>query len=105
MRVRVSILSVLIPASWIVAGCSGRSNAPLSPASPAAMVTDRYARFVFSRESTQTFTWNVPRTGAYPGAAEFIWEVKWLPPIQLRGKAPDELSLITRWRPGGPRRG
>jgi hypothetical protein len=105
MRVRVSILSVLIPASWIVAGCSGRSNAPLTPAAPAAIVTDRYARFVFPRESIQTYTWDVPRSGAYSGEAEFIWQVTWLPPIELRGKAPDDLSLITRWRPGGTRTG
>lgn len=94
---------------WLAAicliGCSSMRPEPTPQVAPFALISYSEARFVFPSGSARSYTWDVPRPSAYPGDAEFIWSVTWRPPDEKLGTDPDELSLVTRWRPGGPRTG
>ena len=92
--------------SLLTVSCATASSVQqVSPEGPHALIGVSEARFIFPRDSSGVYTWNVPRPNAYSGDAEFTWEVTWQPPPRNLGKTPDELSLISRWRPGGPKPG
>jgi hypothetical protein len=92
--------------STLIMSCAVGSSLRQAPSdNPYAVIGTSEARFVFPRDSSGVYTWNVPRPNAYSGDGEFIWEVTWRPPPENLGKTPDELSLISRWRPGAPKRG
>ncbi len=85
--------------------CATVSLQQVPSESPSAVIGTSEARFIFPPDSSGVYTWNIPHPNAYSGDAEFIWEVTWQPPRDNLGRTPDELSLISRWLPGGPKRG
>ena len=60
------------------------------------------ARFVFPRQPSNAYVWDVPLKGLGEGSAEYVWEVEWEIPEKSAGHVPQSLSLIKDWRPGGP---
>jgi hypothetical protein len=70
-----------------------------------AFVTDSFARFVFPLDKRQSYTRDVPIKGAYPGSPEYSWELGWDRAHYVDGRDPLGLWLVTRWKPGGPRKG
>ena len=76
---------------------------PLSGAQ--AFIGGDSARFEFPRQSTDTYEWDVPLKGAYADSPEYMWDVGWQIADSLAGKAPYFLSLVQRWKAGGPRKG
>jgi hypothetical protein len=81
------------------------AQSPKSSSDGQAFISPTEARFVFPRESAQVYQWDVPIKGAYPGGAEFIWEVRWPDRYIRDGEDPLALWLVTRWKTGGPHKG
>jgi hypothetical protein len=70
-----------------------------------AFISPTEARFVFPQYSEQLYQWDVPIKGAYPGGAEFMWEVRWPDRYIRDGEDPLSLWLSSRWKLGGPHKG
>lgn len=70
-----------------------------------AFITENEARLVFPRDTISTYRWDVPAKGMYAGSPEFAWEVDWNDAGIRDGTDPYELTLLTSWKPGGPRAG
>ena len=76
---------------------------PLSGAE--AFISKDSARFVFPRQATDVYEWDVPVKGTYPGGAEYMWQVQWDIAENLSGEVPYMLWLIKGWKAGGPHKG
>lgn len=70
-----------------------------------AFITSTEARFVFPRDTSRSFRYDVPLKGTYPVSPEYMWDVRWPGTFVRDGQDPEELALIYRWKPGGPRVG
>ena len=103
-------LPMMVIGFLATAGCARPKSPEIADPLPSAdwaeaVVTLTHARFVFPRETTREFTWNVPAPDASPGMPEFGWQVRWDRPWERIGKDPHALWAIVYWRPGGPRTG
>jgi hypothetical protein len=62
------------------------------------------ARFVFPRQPSDSYEWDVPIPGVQGGGG-FMWDVRWEVPDNRKGTDPAALWLVQWWKSGGPRRG
>lgn len=69
-----------------------------------AFITPDSARFVFPRQPTDSYEWDVPIPGVQGGSG-FSWDVQWEIPAARNGIDPCELWLVQWFKSGGPRRG
>jgi hypothetical protein len=78
-------------------------NAPATQAD--AIIGARSARFTFPEEVSDSITWPQPIAHPYEGFPTLAWDVSWRGslPYERRGRDPDELLLILRWRREAPR--
>jgi hypothetical protein len=97
--------SFLIMLALVMSPQSICAQSPRPSSDGQAFISPTEARFVFPRDSEQLYQWDVPIKGAYPGGAEFMWEVRWPDQYIRDGKDPLALWLTTRWKPGGPHKG
>ncbi|MEO8910010.1 MAG: hypothetical protein ABI408_07255 [Gemmatimonadaceae bacterium] len=63
------------------------------------------AQFVFPRQATDSYSWDLPTPGMKAGVAEFAWDIRWEIPDAGYGVAPSMISLIKRWNTGGSQKG
>ncbi|HJQ11356.1 MAG TPA: hypothetical protein VJ840_10035 [Gemmatimonadaceae bacterium] len=69
-----------------------------------AIITPNEARFIFPRQSPDSYVWDVPIPGV-SGGGGFAWDVSWETPPERVGIDPCELWLAQWWKSGGPRKG
>jgi hypothetical protein len=100
-------LSLLVVAASvaIVSRSSGQTAAPVNILAGAqAFITPDEARFVFPRQSSDSYDWDVPMSGDHGGGG-YMWDVSWEIPAARNGIDPCALWLIQYWKSGGPRKG
>jgi hypothetical protein len=96
---------VLFGSSAIVSSGSAQQAAPVNTLSGAqAFITADEARFVFPRQASDSYEWDVPIPGVQ-GGGEYMWDVSWEIPADRNGIDPCALWLAQWWKSGGPRRG
>lgn len=67
-----------------------------------AFITPDSARFVFPRQSYDSYEWDVPGVDEGKG---YGWDVSWETPADKNGIDPCALWLVQYYKSGGPRRG
>jgi hypothetical protein len=90
-------------AQVLVASLSTASQSPV-PA-PEATISAKFAQFVFPADSTSQYVWDVPGPTGYAGRPDYSWEVHWEEGPEGKGRVPFALTLVVRWRGGGPHSG
>ena len=98
-------LLVIAASAAIVSGSSGQTVAPVNILAGAqAFITPDEARFIFPRQASDSYDWDVPISGGH-GGGEYMWDVSWEIPAARNGIDPCALWLIQYWKSGGPRKG
>jgi hypothetical protein len=96
---------LIIASTAIVSGGSAQQGSPVNTLSGAqAFITRDSARFVFPRQASDSYQWDIPIPGVQGGAG-YAWDVSWEIPAARNGIDPCELWLAQWWKSGGPRRG
>jgi len=85
----------------IVSGAQTRAT----PSEALAFISPTEARFVFPLDPTKVYHWGRPAKGKSPGSPDYSWRVHWPERYIKAGWDPLDLSLVVRWKPGGPHRG
>lgn len=88
----------------VSSGSAQQATADNTLAGAQAFITPDSARFVFPRQTSDTYEWDVPIPGVQGGSG-YSWEVSWALPASRNGIDPCELWLVQWWKSGGPRRG
>jgi hypothetical protein len=71
-----------------------------------AFITPDSARFVFPRQASDSYEWDVPIHGDPPtGGGGYVWDVSWETPADRTGIDPCGLWLVQYWKSGGPHKG
>jgi hypothetical protein len=99
---------IVIAASVAIASrSSGQTVAPVNIlAGSQALITPDSARFVFPRQATDSYEWDVPIHGDPPtGGGGYVWDVSWETPADRTGIDPCGLWLVQYWKSGGPHKG
>jgi hypothetical protein len=98
-------LLLLIASLAIVSSGSAQQAAPNNTLAGAqAFITPELARFVFPRQPSDSYEWDVPIPGVQGGSG-YVWDVSWEIPAARNGIDPCALWLFQWWKSGGPRRG
>lgn len=96
---------IVIVASVAIASSGSGQTAPDNTLTGArAFITPDSARFVFPRQPSDSYVWDVPMPGVQGGAG-YSWDVSWDTPADRKGIDPCELWLPQYWKSGGPRKG
>jgi hypothetical protein len=69
-----------------------------------AVITPDEARFIFPRQASDSYIWDVPMSGE-TGGGGYMWDVSWTTPLDRQGIDPCALWLVQYWKSGGPRKG
>ena len=102
---RTKYLLLLIAGTAIASSSSAQQSASGNTLSGAqAFITPDSARFVFPRQASDSYEWDVPIPGV-SGGGGFVWEVMWEVPAGRTGVDPCGLWLVQWWKTGGPRKG
>ena len=102
-RIKYSLF--LIGSASLVSSVSAQQVTAANTLSGAqAIITPGEARFVFPRQASDSYEWDVPIPGVQ-GGREFAWDVSWEIPANRNGIDPCALWLVQWWKSGGPRRG
>ena len=99
---------IVIAASVAIASrSSGQTVAPVNIlAGSQAFITPDSARFVFPRQASDSYEWDVPIHGDPPtGGGGYVWDVSWETPADRTGIDPCGLWLVQYWKSGGPHKG
>jgi hypothetical protein len=99
---------LVIAASMAIASrSSGQTVAPVNIlAGSQAFITPDSARFVFPRQASDSYEWDVPIHGDPPtGGGGYEWDVSWETPADRNGIDPCALWLVQYWKSGGPHKG
>lgn len=98
-------LLVIAALAAIVSPSSGQTVAPVNLLAGAqAFITPDEARFVFPRQASDSYEWDVPIPGVQGGGG-YMWDVSWENPADRNGIDPCALWLTQWWKSGGPRSG
>jgi hypothetical protein len=100
-------LLVIAASAAIVSRSSGQTVAPVNILAGAeAFITPDEARFVFPRQASDSYEWDVPISGDPPhGGGGYMWDISWETPADRNGIDPCALWLIQYWKSGGPHKG
>jgi len=107
LALRKCSLLVIAASVAIVSRTSGQTVAPVNILAGAqAFITADSARFVFPRQTGDSYEWDVPIHGDPPeGGGGYVWDVSWATPADRNGIDPCALWLVQYWKSGGPRKG
>ena len=107
LALRKCSLLVIATSVAIVSRTSGQTVAPVNILAGAqAFITADSARFVFPRQTGDSYEWDVPIHGDPPeGGGGYVWDVSWETPADRNGIDPCALWLVQYWKSGGPRKG
>ena len=107
LALRKCSLLVIAASVVIVSRTSGQTVAPVNILAGAqAFITPDEARFVFPRQTSDSYEWDVPIHGDPPeGGGGYVWDVSWETPADRNGIDPCALWLVQYWKSGGPRKG
>ena len=107
LALRKCSLLVIAASVAIVSRTSGQTVAPVNILAGAqAFITADSARFVFPRQTGDSYEWDVPIHGDPPeGGGGYVWDVSWETPADRNGIDPCALWLVQYWKSGGPRKG
>ena len=96
---------LLIASSAIASSGFAQQAAPRNTLTGAqAFITADSARFVFPRQASDSYEWDIPIPGVQGGGG-FSWDVSWEIPPARNGIDPCELWFPQWWKSGGPRKG
>lgn len=100
-------LLVLAASVAIASRGSGQAAAPVNILAGAqAFITPDSARFVFPRQASDSYEWDVPIHGDPPqGGGGYAWDISWDIPADRNGIDPCALWLVQYWKSGGPHKG
>jgi hypothetical protein len=90
----------------LTAGCFHKPSVPAAPPEAGLVIIGRTtARFIFPRESTTVFSWDIPTNDSYDGSPEHAWSANWEISEDRLGKDPDGVGTIVSYKKGRIRTG
>ncbi|HMA20745.1 MAG TPA: hypothetical protein VKO87_08070, partial [Gemmatimonadaceae bacterium] len=71
-------LKISIALGTVGLGCFAAPSIPVAPSdAPIVVIGTASARFIFPRESTTVFSWDIPTNDSYEGSPEHVWSANW----------------------------
>ena len=100
-------LLVIAASAALASRSPGQTAPPVNILAGAqAFITADEARFVFPRQASDSYDWDVPIHGDPPtGGGGYMWDISWEIPADRNGIDPCALWLIQYWKSGGPHKG